>query len=116
MTTGDVHWVNLPGLGGHTQQGRRPSIVLQSMAATSKLPTIIVIPLTSQLSALRFPRTTLITANDQNGLTQDSVALVFQLTAVDKTLLAERLGAVSKPVMQSLWTAFDDITERRVER
>jgi mRNA-degrading endonuclease toxin of MazEF toxin-antitoxin module len=30
MTTGDIHWVELPPVGGHEQTGRRPALILSS--------------------------------------------------------------------------------------
>jgi mRNA-degrading endonuclease toxin of MazEF toxin-antitoxin module len=71
-----------------------------------------LIPLTSQLDALRFPGTVLIEADAQNGLHRASVALVFQITAVDSRFIAEHLGSISTMVMQQLWSAFDTLTER----
>ena len=61
MKVGDLHWVRMPGSGGHAQAGRRPAIIMQSETAQN-LPTILIIPLTTQLNAVRFPGTVLIEA------------------------------------------------------
>jgi hypothetical protein len=68
--------------------------------------------LTTQLDALRFPGTLLVEKDAANGLRQSSVALVFQLTAVDNHFIRERLGIISGAVMESIWANFDEITER----
>jgi mRNA interferase MazF len=99
VTVGEVRWVELPARGGHAQAGRRPAIIVQS---TTNLPTTLIVPLTSQLDALRFPSTVLIEADIQNGLRRASVALVFQLTAVDRRYISDRLGAVSKEVLEEI--------------
>ena len=65
MNVGDLHWVELPARGGHAQGGRRPAIVAQK---TATLPTVLIVPLTSQLDALRFPGTVLVEAGKENGL------------------------------------------------
>lgn len=53
MTVGDLYWVELPVRGGRAQAGRCPAIILQTV---STLPTTLLVPLTSQLDALRaFP-------------------------------------------------------------
>lgn len=109
MKVGDLYWVEFPARGGHAQTGRRPAIIVQQ---PTNLPTVLLIPLTSQQDALRFPSTVLIEAAQENGLRQDSVALVFQLTAVDKRYLSERLGKISAPLMAQLWQAFDRLTGR----
>ena len=57
MTVGDLYWVELPARGGRAQAGRRPAVILQTI---STLPTTLLVPLTSQLDALRFPGTILV--------------------------------------------------------
>ncbi len=109
MKPGDLYWVELPARGGHAQAGRRPAIIAQQ---PSNLPTILIVPLTSQQDALRFPGTVLVEASKENGLRSDSVALVFQLTATDKRHIATRLGAASAQVMQQIWEALDTLTGR----
>jgi mRNA-degrading endonuclease toxin of MazEF toxin-antitoxin module len=110
VTTGEVYWVELSSSRGRAQAGRRPAIILQSVIS---LPTILVVPLTSNLDSLRFPGTVLIEKDKRNGLSQTSVALVFQLTAVDKRSLSHRLGVVSEELVESIWQSFDEITGRR---
>ncbi|HWS88337.1 MAG TPA: type II toxin-antitoxin system PemK/MazF family toxin [Pyrinomonadaceae bacterium] len=99
MGVGEIHWVGMPVRGGHAQAGRRPAVVVQR---ATDLPTVLVVPLTSQLDALRFNGTVLVEADSQNGLRRPSVALVFQLTAVDRRHIADRLGSVSKAVGRNL--------------
>ena len=111
MNVGDVHWVQMPG-GGHAQAGRRPAIVMQSEAATLGLPTVLVAPLTTQLNAARFPGTVLVEANAGNGLRQNSVALIFQMTALDRRFVEAPLGAVTDAVLAAIWQAFDRMTDR----
>ena len=109
MTVGDVYLVELPARGGHAQAGRRPAIILQSITT---LPTTLLIPLTSQLDALRFAGTVLVEADSQNCLRQHSVALVFQLTAVDNRFISVRLGRVSEEVLEQIFLALDNLTGR----
>lgn len=112
MTVGEIRWVDLPSRGGHAQRGRRPAIVVQSKSSSDRLPTVLVIPLTSQLDALRFPRTLLVEADEENGLRRVSVALNFQLTAVDRRYLSSHLGNVSSAKLAELWSAFDELAGR----
>lgn len=109
MSVGEVRWVELPARGGRAQAGRRPAIILQN---TTSLPTTVIVPLTSQLDALRFAGTVLVEADAENGLRRASVALVFQITAVDNRYITERLGSVSKEVREELWTALDTLVGR----
>jgi Growth inhibitor len=95
LKLGDVHWVDLPDRGGREQRGRRPAVIWQDTAAFSGLPTILVIPLSSQQGALRFSGTALIQPSSANGLSLPSVALVFQIGACDVRRIEQRIGRLS---------------------
>jgi mRNA-degrading endonuclease toxin of MazEF toxin-antitoxin module len=66
------------------------------MARFSQLPTAIVIPLSSQQSALRFGGTLRIEPSSTNGLSVASVALVFQMGACDIRRIGQRIGRLSE--------------------
>jgi mRNA interferase MazF len=112
VNVGDVYWVEFPARGGHAQAGRRPAIILQSASDSVGLPTVLLVPLTTQMDALRFPGTVLVEADSQNGLRRASVALVFQLTTVDRRFVAAPIGEVSATLLRQIWTAFDELTGR----
>jgi mRNA-degrading endonuclease toxin of MazEF toxin-antitoxin module len=110
MNVGDIYWVEFPARGGRAQTGRRPAIIVQK---ESTLPTVLLIPLTTQQDALRFPGTILIEPDGNNNLRQPSVALVFQLTAVDKNFIKNKVGIISKDKIKEIWLAFNELTERK---
>ena len=110
MNVGEIFWVEFPARGGRAQAGRRPAIVVQK---EKTLPTVSLIPLTTQQDALRFAGTILIESDKQNNLRNVSVALVFQLTAIDKNFIKDKLGAISGDKMDEIWTAFDELTGRK---
>jgi mRNA interferase MazF len=112
MKVGDIHWVELPSAGGHEQQGRRPAVIAQDDAYASRVPTVLVIPLSSARAALRFAGTTLIRATLQSGLRVDSVALVFQLRAVDRNRVGSRVGEVANPEKQAVFEEMDKLMGR----
>lgn len=72
--------VNLSGGFGHKQSGSRPAVVL--VATRTKIA--VVVPITGNTEALRFPHTLSLKATAQNGLEHDSVALLFHIRAVDE--------------------------------
>jgi mRNA interferase MazF len=84
VSVGDIHWVDLPAANGREQRGRRPAVVLQDDDYGGNLPVVLVVPLTTARAAMRFAGTTLIRPTVENGLRQASVALVFQLRAIDR--------------------------------
>ena len=109
MNLGDIHWVEFPVRGGRAQAGRRPAVVMQLASATAQLPTILLLPLTTQMDALRFPGTALIEAMPSNSLPRPSVALTFQLTVMDKQFIGPYVGTLSASEMQTVQQALDSI-------
>ena len=87
MQRGDILEVDLPLLpGSRVQAGRRPAIVVlaEPLPAANDAPIVSVVPLTANLGTLRFRHTFQIEPSRENGLTMPSVALVFQLSALDR--------------------------------
>jgi mRNA interferase MazF len=76
------------------------------------LPVVLVIPLTTATSTLRFPGTLLIEPSPENGLRDRSVALVFQMRAVDRRRIGSRIGSVGAEVRDELFAALDKLLGR----
>lgn len=99
---GDIYTVEIPPSDGDEQQGSRTAIVVQASQFENQVPTVLTVPLTSQLAAQAFPGTFLIHPDSENGLTITSVALVFQLCAIDKRGLKDGIGRLSVPHLAQL--------------
>ena len=109
VNVAEIYWIEFPSGGGRAQAGRRPAIIAQKY---QELPTVLAIPLTTQQDALRFAGTVLIERDPVNNLSQLSVALVFQLTTIDKKFVKDKLGEISNAKMAAIWAAFDALTGR----
>lgn len=95
MTQGDVWWAPLGDPMGSGPGFRRPVVVVQSDAFNiTRIATVVVVPLTSNLRWATAPGNVLL-ATERTGLPKDSVANVSQILALDRTLLAERAGHLS---------------------
>ena len=114
VSVGDIHWVDLPAADGREQRGRRPAVVVQADDYGGDLPVVLVIPLTTARAALRFAGTTLIHPTAENGLRQASVALVFQLRAIDRQRIQERIGTVSREVVNAMFEELGKLMGRSV--
>ncbi len=90
MARGDVLLVRLPDSDQREEKGNRPAIAVQTDIATS--PMLMIIPVTSSLGALRFPFAVRIEPSEQNGLTLPSVAMVFQMRAIDRKRVIQKIG------------------------
>ncbi len=94
MKIGDVYLVEIPAINGHEQSGYRPAIVIQSTYRLEEIPTVLIIPLTSKTKAAAFPFTLTVKPDKSNNLSSISVALIFQLRAIDKRRLKQKLGTL----------------------
>ena len=111
MKRGEVWRVRMPAVRGHTQAGERPAIIVQD-ESFSALPTVLIVPFTSTMRATRFPGTLLVQPDQQNGLSVPSVALVFQLSALDRQNCLARLGELDPAALDQIFTIFDQLTGR----
>ena len=112
MKRGEVWRVRLPAVPGHTQAGLRPAVILQEDQATAALPTVLIVPFAGTQAASRFPGTLAVQPDGQNGLTVPSVALVFQLTAIDKTNCLQPLGALDPVTLDQIFAELARLTGR----
>jgi mRNA interferase MazF len=109
MEFGDIYLVEIPASGGHEQQGVRPAIIVQTTENIEKVPTVLVVPFTTQFKAANFPFTFVVEPDSTNNLASKSVALVFQLRAIDKKRLKNKLGNLSSKDVQTLNQYLDKI-------
>lgn len=112
MKRSEVWRVRLPSTGGHTQAGERPAIIMQADLFIATLPTVLVVPLTATAAAARFAGTLVIQPDVQNGLTMPSVALVFQLSALDKRNCLHQLGVLDTSTFDQILGLVDRLTGR----
>lgn len=91
MKKGDICIVDLSSSFGYEQRGSRPAILMSPIIAGL----VVVIPLTTNLEALRFPFTLPIIESSLNNLEQNSVALIFHIKSIDKSRLRRKVGFVS---------------------
>ena len=90
MTKGEIWATALQRSNGHEQHGERPAVIV----ADAQSSLAIVVPCTSNLAALHFSHTLRISPTEGNGLTAPSILLVFQLRAIDKKRLYQRIGVL----------------------
>jgi mRNA interferase MazF len=96
----------------HTQAGERPAVIVQDDPFNVSLPTVLIVPFTGALAASRFAGTLVVQPDAQNGLTVPSVALVFQLSALDKRDCLRRLGTLDQNTLDQIFSLLDHLTGR----
>jgi mRNA interferase MazF len=101
MKRGEVWLANLNPTQGSEQTGIRPVIIFQNDIVSQFSTTTIAIPLTTNQRRASLPICLSISQGD-GGLTQDSVALCFQIRVLDKTRLIRKLGQLNSETIIQL--------------
>lgn len=101
LKRGEVWLANLDPTQGSEQAGVRPVIIFQNDIVSQFSTTTIAIPLTTNQRRASLSICMLIKQGD-GGLSQDSVALCFQIRVLDKTRLIRRLGQLSAETIAQL--------------
>jgi mRNA interferase MazF len=112
VTQGDVWWADLRSPTGSEPGFRRPVAVIQGDAFNrSRIATVVVVPLTSNLRLAAAPGNVLLRAR-ATGLPKDSVANVSQVVTVDKGILTERTGHLTKSQLDLILAGLDLVLGR----
>ena len=95
ITQGDVFWVDLGRPSGSGPGYRHPHVVVQNnLFNRSRIGTVVVCALTSNLGRADAPGNVLLGKGEAN-LPKRSVVNVSQIYTVDKVALVERTGSLS---------------------
>jgi mRNA interferase MazF len=92
---GDVFWISADDSRGSAPSYSHPHVVVQDdLFNHSRITTVVVCALTSNLQRANEPGNVLLEVGEGN-LPQQSVVVVSQISSVDKARLGERIGALS---------------------
>jgi mRNA interferase MazF len=100
MARGDILLVTLPESDKREEKGTRPAIAVQ--ADDEQTPMLMVIPLTSSAGASRFAFTVEVQPSESNGLTLPSIAMVFQLRAIDRRRIVKNIGRLEPEILAQI--------------
>ena len=92
---GDIVWVDLGTPSGSAPGYKHPHVVIQNnLFNQSKINTVVVCALTSNLKRARAPGNVLLSKGEAN-LKKDSVVNISQVVTMDKADLIEKIGTLS---------------------
>jgi mRNA interferase MazF len=112
ISQGEVWWAELGVPKGSEPGFRRPVVVVQGDALNrSRIATVVCVPLTSNLAWADAPGNVLLSAGT-TGLPKDSVANVSQVLTIDKTVLTDRVGKISRAKTELLLAGIDVVLGR----
>lgn len=102
MNRGEIWWADLAEPRGSEPAKRRPVIIVQDDSLTrSRLQTVMVIPVTSNLKRAAAPGNVVL-ARSHSKLRVESVALACQVITIDKAFLTEMVAMLPKSTMSHL--------------
>ena len=102
MTRGEI-WLGEFGIPYGSEIGySRPVLIVQDDGFNeSRIKTIVVLPLTTNLRLLDAPGNVLI-KKKESKLKRDSVIIVAQLYAIDRSRLKEKYSKITKETMKEI--------------
>ena len=110
---GDIYWIDLGEPSASEPGYRHPHVVIQNnLFNQSRLSTVIVCALSSNIRRAQVPGNTLLEMGEAN-LSKQSVALATQVFTVDKSQLAEYIGTVSPRRLRQILDGIRLVTEPR---
>ncbi|MDR1772436.1 MAG: type II toxin-antitoxin system PemK/MazF family toxin [Hungatella sp.] len=90
----DVVYGKIPQNEESIQSGYRPYLIISNNIGNKFGPTLLAIPLTSQLKNTNQPTHTIIKCDEKNGLSADSMLLAEQITTISKNK-ARKIGRIT---------------------
>ena len=113
INQGDVFWVDLGEPDGSEPAYSHPNVVIQNnMFNHSKLNTVLVCGLTSNLKRAEAPGNILLEEGEAN-LQKRSVVVVSQIFTADKTQLGEFIGSLAPKHVRQILEGLKLLTEPR---
>lgn len=113
IAQGDVYWVDLGVPRGSEPGFRNPFVVIQNDAVNiSRIRTVIVCLITSNLQRAKAPGNVLLNKNEAN-LSIPSVVNVSQIYTIDKNMLDEKIGTLDKGRVRQILNGLFLILEPR---
>jgi mRNA interferase MazF len=110
IAQGDVCWADHSDPVGSGPGFRRPVLVVQGNAFNRR-GTVVCVPLTSNVKWAEAPGNVSMPARS-TGLPKDSVANVSQIVTLERDLLAERVGRISKKQLELVFAGLDIVMGR----
>lgn len=89
----DMYYANLSRNTVNSEQGGiRPVLVIQNDIGNKHSPTVIVLPLTSEIKKENMPTHCVLHKTEKNGLKVDSMVMAEQIRVIDKTRILDKIG------------------------
>jgi mRNA interferase MazF len=113
INQGDIFWIDLKEPSGSEPGYRHPHVIIQNnLFNRSRINTVIVCPLTSNLKRAKAPGNVMLKKGEAN-LPKKSVVNISQIFTVNKSDLSEKIGSLRFERFQEVLQGIQLITEPR---
>ncbi|WP_414692088.1 type II toxin-antitoxin system PemK/MazF family toxin [Phototrophicus methaneseepsis] len=103
MNQGDIYWLQLEGTDEGGPRIPHPHVIVQDDVLNhSRIHTVVVCALTSNLKKASMPGNVLLEAGEAN-LPNQSVVEVSKVLSVEKAQLGTYIGTLSKVRIEQIW-------------
>lgn len=98
----DIFYANLSRNTVNSEQGGvRPVIIIQNDIGNKHSPTVIVLPITSEIKKENMPTHCVIHKSLVNGLRVDSMVMAEQIRVIDKSRILDYVGRIDNAKEQN---------------
>ncbi len=102
MSRGELFWIALGDSEGSAPPYSHPHVVVQDdVFNRSRVTTVIVCALTTNLGKANEPRNVLLDVGE-GALPKQSVVVVSQISSIEKSRLGERIGALAQERVEQI--------------
>ena len=113
IAQGDVFWLDTGALRGSGPGFKRPHVVVQNdVFNASRIQTTVLCAVTSNLARAKAPGNLLLRKGEAN-LPRPSVVNVSQVITVDKSVLREKIGTLSRRRVREIVSGLRLVVEPR---
>ena len=107
MKQRDIWLADLNPVKGSEQRGIRPVVIISGNAMNDNLNIAIICPLSSKIK--QYAGSIVLQKDEQNGLSDDSEIITFQVRTIAQERLIKKLGQISEKELVNIKMGLNDI-------
>lgn len=107
MKQRDIWLADLNPVKGSEQRGIRPVVIISGNAMNDNLNIAIICPLSSKIK--HYAGCVVLQKDGQNGLSDDSEIITFQVRTIAQERLIKKLGQISEKELATIKSGLNDI-------
>lgn len=107
MKQRDIWLADLNPVKGSEQRGIRPVVIISGNAMNDNLNIAIICPLSSKIK--QYAGCIVLQKDEQNGLSDDSEIITFQVRTIAQERLIKKLGQISEKELVNIKMGLNDI-------